>query len=107
MAATVTTPAPQTSQQSIGSLHGTVIRVTLATNDYVTGGIDLSSLIPSGSLIGGIILQSTGAGAVVQIPVFDVATKKLLLMIGAAGVNVQAANGSSTAQVVDILVLTA
>ncbi len=106
MAATVTVPNPQVSEQSLGSLHGKIVRVTLATNDYVTDGISVSSFV-TGTLVGGIILNSTGAGAVVQTPVFDVPTKKLLLMIGAAGVNVQAANGSSTAQVVDILLLTA
>lgn len=107
MAATVTYPNPQETYQSIGSLKATLVRVTLATNDYVTDGIDVSSLVPSGTVLGAIVINSTGAGAVVQIPVFDVPTKKLLLMIGAAGVNVQAANGSSTAQVVDLLVLTA
>lgn len=107
MAATVTVTNPQEAFQAIGSLRAAIITVTLATNDYVTGGIDFSALLPAGEFLGAAVLSSTGAGNVVQIPVVDVTNKKLLLMIGAAGVNVQAANGSSTAQVVRLLTFSA
>lgn len=108
MAATVTYPAGQQTYQSIGSLLATVIDVTLATNDYVTGGIDFSSLLPGGKdFIGAVVISSTGAGAVVQIPSVDKTNKKLQLVIGTAGVNTEAANGTSTAQVVRLLALSA
>src|SRR4249920_3572789 len=103
MTAALSSSFPQLREQSIGSFHGTLVTVTLATNDYVTGGIDFSSVCPSGDFVGAIVLSSTGTGAVTQIPVVDTANKKLMLMIGAAGVSSQAANGSSDAQVVRLL----
>jgi hypothetical protein len=107
MAATVTYPFPQLAQESIGSLHGSLIRVTLATNDYVTNGIDCSSLIPSGDVIGADVLNSTGVGSLTQVPTFNATNKKLVLLKGTAGVNAEVSNGSSDAQVVDIMVYTA
>ncbi len=107
MAAVVSIPFPQVEYQALGSLRGTLIRVTLATNDYVTNGIDVSGSLPSGDVVGAIVLNSTGTGSLTQVPSFNATNKKLVLTIGAAGVNTEAANGSSDAQVVTILVLTA
>lgn len=106
MAATVTPAAGQSHFQSIGSLVATFIEVTLATNDYVTGGIDFSSELPGGtSLHGAIVVQSTGTGGLTQIPVIDRVNKKLVLLKGTAGVNAEVSNGTSDAQVVRILAL--
>lgn len=107
MAATVSYPFPQEAQQSIGSFHATLIRVTLATNDYVTGGIDVSSYLPSGDVLGADVIGSTGTGAVTQIPSFDVTNKKLQLIQGTAGANAEVTNGTSDAQVVTLFVYTA
>lgn len=99
------TATPQ-AYVAVGSLKGTVLAVTLAANDYVTGGIDVSSYLPSSSVVGAIVLANTGAGAVTQVPSFDSANKKLQLIKGTAGANAEVSNGSSDAQVVTILVLT-
>lgn len=107
MAATVSIPFPQEAFQSLGALRGTLIRVTLATNDYVTGGIDVSASLPSGDVVGAVVLANTGAGAVTQIPSFDSTNKKLQLVKGTAGANAEVTSGTSDAQVVTILVLTA
>lgn len=107
MAATVTYPFPQEAQQSIGSFHATLIRVTLATNDYVTGGIDVSSKLPSGDVLGADIINVTGTGALTQVASFNATTKKLVLLKGTAGVNAEVSNGSSDAQVVTLFVYTA
>lgn len=106
MAATLSSPVPQAAEQSIGSFHATLIRVTLAVNDYVTGGIDLSAKVPSGTVLGAEIINSTGAGALTQIPSFNATSKKLVLIKGTAGVNAEVSNGSSDAMVVDLFVYT-
>ncbi len=106
MAATVSYPDSQEAYQSIGSLRGTLVRVTLATNDYVTNGIDVSSKLASGRVIGAIVLNSTGTGSLTQVPTFNATNKKLVLLKGTAGVNAEVSNGTSDSQVVDLLVLT-
>jgi hypothetical protein len=104
MAATVTIPVPQEAFQAIGSLSAVIFDVTLATNDYVTNGIDFSSILPGGkTLIGAAVLSSTGTGSLTQIPAVDKTNKKLVLLKGTAGVNAEVSNGSSDAQVVRLL----
>ncbi len=105
MAATLSTPNVQVAEQAFGSLHGRIVRVTWATNGYATNGADLSTYI-RGSLIGAVIIGNTGAGALVQIPQFDYATKKLTLLFTDGTTIVEVTNGTSTAQVVDVLLLT-
>lgn len=107
MTAALTIPNEQIAYQFLGNLRGAIITVTLAANDYVTGGIDLSTVLPSsGPLHGAIVLESSGAGGLTQIPVIDRANKKLVLLKGTAGANAEVSNGSSDAQVVRILALT-
>lgn len=90
---------------SIGGLFGTIVNVTLATNDYVTNGIDLASFVPGSTLIGAAVLSSTGTGSLTQIPNVNVTNKKLVLLKGTAGVNAEVSNGTSDAQVVKLLLL--
>ncbi len=105
MAATVTIPNEQIANQALGNLRAVLIDVTLATNDYVTNGIDVTSVLGAGQVVGAIVLSSTGVGSLTQIPNFNVTNKKLVLVKGAAGANAEVSNGTSDAQVVRILVL--
>lgn len=89
---------------SIGGLKAAAVTVTLASNDYVTGGIDVSAYVP-GTVVGAFVIGNTGAGCVTQIPSFDVANKKLQLVKGTAGANAEVSNGTSDAQVVRLFVL--
>ena len=107
MTASISVPFSQVQYESLGSLKGTIVDVVLATNDYVTGGIDVSSVTPSGDVVGAVVLKNTGAGAVTQIPSFDATNKKLQLVKGTAGANAEVSNGTSDAQTVRILILTA
>ncbi len=87
-----------------GSVKVTHVTVTLATNDYVTNGIDFSSYVP-GTIVGAIVIGNTGAGAVTQIPSVDNVNKKLQLVKGTAGANAEVSNGTSDAQVVVLAIL--
>lgn len=88
---------------NIAAAWATIVNVTLATNDYLTGGVDLSTFLPGSTLIGGTVLGSTGAGALTQIPVVNPTTKKLVLLKGTAGANAEVTNATSDAQVVKLI----
>lgn len=87
-----------------GNVRQTFITITLATNDYVTGGIDFSSYVP-GTFLGAHVVANTGAGSLTQIPAVDRTNKKLVLVKGTAGANAEVSNGSSDAQVVSLILL--
>jgi hypothetical protein len=107
MTAALSTPNVQVSEQSIGSLHGRLVKVTFAGSDYVSNGIDLSTRVNSGDVIGAVVLSLTGALQFTSIAVFDPVTKKLILQKGTAGANAEVANGAGEAGTVTLLILTA
>lgn len=109
MAASLTVPFSQELNQVFGQLRATIFDVVLATNDYVTNGIDLSSFLPSGDFVGAVILGTTGAGAGVGAlrPHINITTKKLMLFEGAAGDDAEEGNGASDAVTVRVLAFTA
>lgn len=108
---TVSVTRVEPSHQSIGSLHAEVIDLALAANDYVTGGIAISSYI-SGTAIGALVLAQTQATPVGYSVVFDEADSKVMLFeqtdpAAAGGANtalVEVTNGSSSAITLRLLV---
>lgn len=107
MTAALSTPKPQVAEQSIGSFHGRFVTVTFAGSDYVSGGIDLSTYVNSGDVLGAVVVGQTGALEFTSVPVFDPSSKKLILMKGTAGANAEVANGAGEAGTVTLLILTA
>lgn len=106
MTAALSHPYPQVAEQSIGSLHGRIVKVTFAGSDYVTGGIDLSTYTNSGTVVGAVVLALTGALQYTSIPVFDPSTKKLILQKGTAGANAELGDGAGDAGTVTLLIFT-
>lgn len=101
MAASLSNALPQQAV-SVGSLRAVVFDVVLATNEYLTDGIDFSAQLPYGTFVGAAVIDQSGAAYVPQV---SRANKKLLLyrQDGSTGVLVQVANASSTAVTVRLL----
>lgn len=107
MTAALSTPYPQIAEQSIGSFHGRFVTVTFAGSDYVSGGIDLSTYVNSGSVVGALVVGVTGALEFTSTPQFDPSSKKLILVKGTSGADAEVGDGAGEAGTVTLLLLTA
>lgn len=96
----------QVTQQVFGGLRVTIFDVVLATNDYVSDGISLASLVPGGTtLVGAVVLGQVGT-LVGYVPVVDITNSKIALFeSGTADAALdQVDNGASTAVTVRVAV---
>ncbi len=107
MAITKSVAYSQIQGFNVGPLRARLVDVALAaTTDYTTGGVAITANEVSLSEILGVqVLGLTGTtAATAQRPVWDQANKKLLLYVGAAGVDVEQTNAANVVVTVRLLV---
>lgn len=107
MAVTVTNKIPQQAL-SVGNIRGRVVTVTLALNDYLTGGVAVTpASVNLAEIYGAVVIgqDSVGAG---YLPVWRTDTNKLQLFqstTGAPNILVELPNATSVASTFRLLVL--
>lgn len=107
MAITKTVASAQHQALTFGNLRARLVDVALsATTDYLTGGTAVSAGdVNLSEIFGAIVVGVTGtAAAKAQQPKWDQANQKLMLFVGAAGVDVEQANAANIVITVRLLV---
>lgn len=101
MAATKSLAHGEVPAVAVGQLRAVPFDVVLATNDYLTGGISFSEMLPFSELLGASVIAQTAVG---YVPAVIVANKKLMLFEqDAGGALAEVGNGSSTAVTIRLL----